>query len=214
MHPLRTRRTHTHTHMHTLTYTNRKKAWKQHAGCGLMFPLFMMANKVQRQKENHLTEKGECDNVYSEALYFWHPRARRCWSALWRRGQNNNQGLFLRNTEESWHKMFSLIENKLVFIINLTWSYIPRGIGGLWFVAMRERRPLSSLRSLFCPTVRMLFLRLYLWRGILSWSRLLLFISHHQARCGVIVKPVAQQRLHRPGLVQTKLKYLSSAASK
>ena len=47
-------RTHTHTHTHTSTHTHvhkQKKAWKQHAGCGLMFPLFMMANKVQRQKE-------------------------------------------------------------------------------------------------------------------------------------------------------------------
>lgn len=68
---------------------------------------------------------------------------------------------------------------------------IPRGTCGLWFLGMYEQRLLSSGRFVF-PNCLNVVLWIILKLCILSWSRFLLFISCHQARCGVIVKPVAQ----------------------
>lgn len=193
-----------HTHcarkMHALTYTNTNRK-PENNDAGPLLDVFWRHTKCKDRKES-FDRKRECDSVYSETLYFWHLRVRQCyWSLLWRQGQNNNQGLFLKNTEESQHKMFFLIENKLVLssmsphmILHTKrhrWSLIFFGRGG----CMHKHRLPSSRRSLFSPTAQMLCLRLFLRCGIWSWSRLLLFISHHQARCGVIVKSVGQQSL-------------------
>lgn len=68
---------------------------------------------------------------------------------------------------------------------------IPGGTCGLWFLGMYEQRLLSSGRFVFPNCLNVVLLIILRW-CILSWSRFLLFISRHQARCGVIVKPAAQ----------------------
>lgn len=68
---------------------------------------------------------------------------------------------------------------------------IPGGTCGLWFLGMHEQRLLSSGRFVFPNCLNVVLWIILRW-CILSWSRFLLFISRHQASCGVIVKPVAQ----------------------
>lgn len=156
-------RTHCAHKMHALTQSRiQTQTESLKTTRGPLLDVFWWQTKC-RDREESFDRKRECDSVYSEALYFWHLRVRQCyWSLLWRQGQNNNQGLFRKTQRNVGTRCsFWLKTNWFYYQCHLTWSYIPRGIGGLWFWGMHEHRLLSSLRSLFSPTDRLLCFRLF-----------------------------------------------------
>lgn len=73
--------------------------------------------------------------------------------------------------------------NWFYYQCHFTWSFIPGGTGGLWFLGTHEQ---------FVFTKRCASHDFNLG---LSWSRLRL-VSYHEARCGVTVKSVGQWSLY------------------
>lgn len=151
-------------HSHDHIYKHKQKAWKQHAGPCLMFFDGKQSAKTER---NHLTERENVTVCILRPCTFdtceWGSVIEAYFEG---KGRTNNQGLFLKTQRNFGTRCsFWLKTNWFYYQCHLTWSYTPRGMGGLWFFWYAWTKIAFISKKFVFPNCSNVMLKI-----ILSWA--------------------------------------------